>query len=95
MCGNRVDELESRVKELEASVEGLTDELLECKVRLREIEDAVDEDLPFVPEMAADETAAVETSESTDQPTAAEANKSEAPETEDKTEESDSDIIVA
>jgi hypothetical protein len=47
MCGNRVEELESRVKELEASVEGLTDELVECKVRLRELENAVDEDLEF------------------------------------------------
>jgi predicted RNase H-like nuclease (RuvC/YqgF family) len=47
MCGNRVEELESRVKELEASVEGLTDELVECKVRLRELENAVDADLGF------------------------------------------------
>jgi len=49
MCGNRVEELESRVKELEASVEGLTDELVECKVRIRELEDALDEDLEFAP----------------------------------------------
>jgi len=47
MCGNRVEELESRVNELEASVEGLTDELVECKVRLRELENAVDGDLGF------------------------------------------------
>ena len=47
MCGNRVEELESRVKELEASVEGLTDELVECKVRIRELEEAVDDDLEF------------------------------------------------
>jgi len=44
MCGNRVEELESRVQELEASVRGLTDELVECKVRLRELEDAESED---------------------------------------------------
>lgn len=43
MCGNRVEELESRVKELEASVRGLTDELVECKLRLRELEDSHDE----------------------------------------------------
>ena len=54
MCGNRVEELESRVKELQASVEGLTDELVECKVRLREMEDAIDEDLGFVPGTSAD-----------------------------------------
>jgi len=58
MCGNRVEELESRVKELEASVEGLTDELVECKVRLRELEDAVDEELGFVPEVSTEESAA-------------------------------------
>jgi hypothetical protein len=46
MCGNSVDELEARIKELEASVEGLTDELVECKVRVRELEAAVDGDLP-------------------------------------------------
>jgi len=40
--GNRVEELESRVKELEATVDGLTDELVECKVRIRELENAVD-----------------------------------------------------
>jgi len=100
MCGNRVEELESRVKELEASVEGLTDELVECKVRLRELEDAVDQDLGFVPEPTGDEAAEVETEqtdpeETTEDPTAAEATKSEAPDTGDKTEESDSDIIIA
>ncbi|WP_336328443.1 DUF7518 family protein [Halovenus sp. HT40] len=62
MCGNRVEELESRVQELEASVEGLTDELVECKVRIRELENAVDEDLGFGG-TDADETADVETSE--------------------------------
>jgi len=95
MCGNRVEELESRVKELEASVEGLTDELVECKVRLREIEDAVDEDLGFVPEPSTDEEPAEDgTEEAADQPTAAEASKSEAAEGEDET-EADSDIIIA
>ena len=52
MCPNRVEELESRVKELEASVEGLTDELVECKVRIRELEVAVDADRGFAPERA-------------------------------------------
>jgi len=57
MCGNRVEELESRVKELEASVEGLTDELVECKVRLREMENAVDKNIAGSTE-AAEEPAA-------------------------------------
>lgn len=38
---NRVEELESQVRELEATVTGLTDELLECKQRLGELEEVV------------------------------------------------------
>jgi hypothetical protein len=113
MCGNRVEELESRVQELEASVEGLTDELVESKVRIRELESAVDEDLNFGP-TDADETADINTSapsvgaETIDgesgepfQPnespaeTEAEAPKTEGDNTENNTDESDSDIIIA
>jgi len=105
MCGNRVEELESRVKELEASVEGLTDELVECKVRIRELEGAFEDEIGFVPEPegaeAGEETTAesesemiepgdANTAETTD---AAEASKGEASETADT--ESDSDIIIA
>jgi peptidoglycan hydrolase CwlO-like protein len=39
MSGNRVEELEETVRELEATVEGLTDELIETKERLAAIED--------------------------------------------------------
>ena len=104
MCGNRVEELESRVKELEASVKGLTDELVECKVRLRELEGAVDEDLGFVPtppqEGAAGEDGEGDESrasdpESGESPDEAEAPNTEAPEGEDNTEDPESDIIVA
>jgi hypothetical protein len=42
--GNRVEELETHVRELEATVTGLTDELLECKQRLGELEDQDDSD---------------------------------------------------
>jgi len=45
MAGNRVDELESKVRELEATVSGLTDELLETKERLRAVEDHAGVDL--------------------------------------------------
>ncbi len=44
---NRVEDLESRVEELEATVRGLTEELVEANGRIRELEDG-------------DETAAVE-----------------------------------
>ena len=95
MSSERVEELESRVEELEASVEGLTDELVECKVRLRELEDAVDADLGFVP--ASESTAPPESGDA--EPfgieESAEAPKGEADEETDNTEVSDSDIIVA
>jgi predicted nucleic acid-binding Zn-ribbon protein len=39
MSGNRVEKLESRVEELEASLSGLTDELMETKSRLADLED--------------------------------------------------------
>lgn len=42
--GNRVEELETRIQELEATVTGLTDELLECKQRLDELEERGDTD---------------------------------------------------
>jgi len=111
MCGNRVEELESRVQELEASVEGLTDELVECKVRLRELESAVDEDIGFGPSDAEAEEEKVDTTNGcsvgaemvdadsadplSDPEAAAEASKTEGDNTEDTTEESESDIIVA
>ncbi|MWG35482.1 DUF7518 family protein [Halomarina oriensis] len=46
--GNRVEDLEARVKQLEASVTGLTDELVECKERLRALEDAVDPEMDII-----------------------------------------------
>jgi len=91
MCGNRVEELESRVQELEASVEGLTDELVECKVRLRELENAVDDQLGFVPEAG---PGARDTADELTEEAAADSTKSEPSERGDS-EGTDSDIIVA
>ncbi len=92
MCGNRVEELESRVQELEASVEGLTDELVECKVRLRELEGAVDADLGFAPVQSDDSSEEETAEESAD---TAEETKNEAVDEGDNTEETETDIIVA
>lgn len=39
MTGNRVEKLEEKVRELEATVSGLTDELVETKERLRIVEE--------------------------------------------------------
>jgi hypothetical protein len=41
---NRVDELESRVSELQAAVDGLTEELVETRARLSAIEGELDVD---------------------------------------------------
>jgi len=91
MCPNRVDDLESRVMELEASVEGLTDELVECKVRIRELENALDEDLGF----STNRQGSNEKGTNDEPQEAAEAVKNEAADGEDNTEESEGDIIVA
>ena len=47
MAGNRVEELEAKVRELEATIDGLTDELVETKERLQavEAEAGVEEDV--------------------------------------------------
>jgi peptidoglycan hydrolase CwlO-like protein len=42
MAGNRVDELETKVRELEATIDGLTDELVETKERLQALESDAD-----------------------------------------------------
>ncbi|MFB6309787.1 MAG: bZIP transcription factor [Salinirussus sp.] len=83
MCANRVEELESQVQELEASVEGLTEELLECKVRLRELEDEVGVETEYA---AAEPT---ETAEEADR------SKPEAAAGEEKAEDPEAEIIVA
>ena len=88
MCANRVEELESRVQELEASVEGLTDELIECKVRIRELESATDAELDFAPT----ETAVPESPEESD---SADSTKSDAADDADKAEDPEAEIIVA
>lgn len=41
---NRVEDLESRLRELEATVRGLTEELVETNERLRELEATHEED---------------------------------------------------
>jgi FtsZ-binding cell division protein ZapB len=45
MSGNRVEELEAKVRQLQATVDGLTDELMETKERLHVLEEEVDPDL--------------------------------------------------
>lgn len=52
MPGNRVDELEANVQELEAAVSGLSEELVALRKRVRELEaddaeDAIESDVDF------------------------------------------------
>ncbi|MFW6436047.1 MAG: DUF7518 family protein [Halococcoides sp.] len=76
------EDLQERVQELEASVAGLTDELIECKQRIRDLEAATDADL--------NEGSASESEE-----LLPEADTSNSEESEDENEQDSDDIIVA
>jgi uncharacterized coiled-coil protein SlyX len=103
MTGNRVEELESRVAELQATVDGLTEELVETKERLNQLEtdeeparvsrttDANTEVVRTEREEPA-ETEAAETDAESDE---AESDTTEAAEDAEDETESGSDIIVA
>lgn len=54
---NRVEELETTVSELESTVRGLTDELVETKERLRTLEEEFDVDAASVAEHSNSPTA--------------------------------------
>jgi len=45
MCGNRVEELELTVSELESTIDGLTEELVETKERVRTLEEVLQREL--------------------------------------------------
>jgi len=92
MCGNRVEELEEQVNQLQATVDGLTDELVECKVRIRELENAVDDDNGFSPDEEPDPETDIEDA---GPGPAEEANSEEPDATDDEQSESESDIIIA
>lgn len=86
--GNRVEELESRVRELEATVSGLTDELVESRERLHAIEEEVDVDQDIIEGKPT-------RSEATDEVEAEGAKAPEDHDTDDADAESSDDIIVA
>ncbi len=93
---NRVEELESKVAELQAAVNGLTEELVETKERLRQLEDEAEEDYPVTGPSGDAEPADAE-AESQDEGAKADESVGEDTEAESESEsESDeSDIIVA
>ncbi|QSG15480.1 DUF7518 family protein [Halapricum desulfuricans] len=89
MCGNRVEELEEQVNQLQATVDGLTDELVECKVRIRELENAVDADMGFSPDSEAAEP------DSAEEPNTQETDPTDEQRNDEPETDGDSDIIIA
>ncbi|AEH38491.1 DUF7518 family protein [Halopiger xanaduensis] len=67
MSNNRVEQLESTVAELESTVEGLTDELIEAKERIRVLEAELDAETPTrVPERRSDKAETDDTATTTE-----------------------------
>ena len=92
---NRVEELESKVAELQAAVNGLTEELVETKERLRQLEDGAETDYPVTgPADAADSADSAE-SEAEDEGAKADEGVEADTEAESESESDESDIIVA
>ncbi|WP_076609683.1 DUF7518 family protein [Natronorubrum thiooxidans] len=100
MSNNRVEQLEATVAELESTVEGLTDELIESKERIRVLEAELDTETPTrVPErrVSTDETANDQNTQEAAPDEVAEAAADADAEDEtatDETEDSGSDDII-
>lgn len=100
MPKNRVEKLESTVAELESTVEGLTEELVESKERIRVLETALDTEPPTrVPERRVEETQETPSFEAAPDDVEAAAADAEADdesaESEEPQESRTDDIIVA
>ncbi|AXG06139.1 chromosome segregation protein SMC [Haloplanus rubicundus] len=101
---NRVEELESQVAELQAAVDGLTEELVETRERLRQLEENDGVDNSRTPERResahaqvehapedADDAAEADADDETETDTQAEAEEAE----DDGSDSDGNDIIVA
>ena len=103
MPGNRVEELEATVSELESTVTGLTEERVEAKERIRDLEAELEPDPADGSQFPQAEPEEVKAAASRAEETAADVeepvdrSKNEPPESEDETAESESgdDIIIA
>lgn len=66
MTTNRVEELEATVAELQSTVQGLTEELVESKERIRVLEAELDTESPTrVPQRRQEQSESTESTEST------------------------------
>ena len=102
--GNRVEDLETQVAELQAAVDGLTEELVETKERLSQLERATevpregsgrDSNAEFVPNASATAEAAEASDEASEGADAADAADADAEGDEDGESQETDDIIVA
>lgn len=93
MSRNRVEELEATVAELQSTVEGLTEELVESKERIRVLEAELDTESPTrVPSRRGEDTEEAEPDDVAE--AAAEADKGDEPQEEDEADESGADDII-
>lgn len=101
--GNRVEDLETQVAELQAAVDGLTEELVETKERVSQLEQATelpregsgrDSNAEFVPNASATAEAAEASDEASEGADAADAAADAKSDEDGESQETD-DIIVA
>ena len=91
---NRVEELESKVAELEATVDGLTEELVETRERLRSLESEHEIESGRAPDRRVPEESDPAAAEPSDD-VEADNSTEEKGKTDEGSESEDSDIIVA
>lgn len=100
---NRVEELELRVSELESTVDGLTEELVQAKERIRMLEEHADGEIPATDDELTDSTEPVDAPTEEAEPeeiqaATAEADKAGEGDTSDDVpdeSEAEDDIIIA
>ncbi|MFT4885276.1 MAG: putative coiled-coil protein SlyX [Natronomonas sp.] len=97
MSGNRVEELEAKVRELEATIDGLTDELVETKERLQVLEEGSDVDTDVLSRSTSSaQSATTEQAADDEEEASADEVNTDEDDGEDNTDsESGDDIIVA
>lgn len=102
MSGNRVEELEAKVRELEATIDGLTDELVETKERLQVLEEESDVETDVLSRgtssaqsVTTEQATETEADEQTPEASADEVNTDEDDGEDNTDSESGDDIIVA
>lgn len=95
MSGNRVEELEAKVRKLEATIEGLTDELVETKERLGTVEDEAGVEPKGLDGRRSSRDRLAETESPADAETTTEEETTEGSDDDTTDSESGDDIIVA